>query len=48
MALILGCNWILYATALLFPMIWNGPTYRGASFRFTPKRLTLFIGETFR
>jgi hypothetical protein len=41
-------NWSQYATGPHCSRIGNGPMYRGASFPFTPKRVTPFIGDTFR
>ena len=36
------------ATGLHCSKMRNGPLYQGASFPFTPKRDTPFIGDTFR
>jgi hypothetical protein len=41
-------NWSRYATGPHCSRLGKGPMYRGASFPFTPKRDTPFIGETFR
>jgi hypothetical protein len=41
-------SWSWYATGPHLSRMGNGPMYRGASFPFTPKWVTPFIGDTFR